>query len=164
MRSKFLTDALGYHLHEARNAFEDAPSMKEGNHPAGALIVAACAVRRLLPLILSLKQLLSQAERSLKLWSSGTYNKQQEQTKFSADNVGDRMKVFCDLVSGLERPHWILILQEASDVACRLSNNAQAVDEDLSDATNADEPEEAYDPVNLADEDEDSDLEALRNQ
>ena len=104
-----------------------------------------------------------QVERSFKLWSSGAYNKSQESIKFSADNLGDRLKVFADLVSGLEGPQWILILKEASEVACRLSRASQSVDDDLSDATNMEEPVEVYDPINLADEDEDSDLEALRN-
>ena len=44
MRSAFLMDALAYHLHETRNAYDSAPSVQESNFPVGAMIVAGCAV------------------------------------------------------------------------------------------------------------------------
>ena len=99
----------------------------------------------------------------MKLWSSGSYNKEAAAVRFSADNFADRLKVFTDLVGGLNENHWLLILKEASEIACTLARSSANGDDD-SDASNIEEPSgEVYNPATLADEDEDSDLEALIN-
>ena len=64
------------------------------------------------------------------------------------------------MVAGLKEEHWLLILQEASETASKIKYSGNH-DDDISDASNV---EEVIDLTAVADEDEDSDLEALKSK
>ena len=68
------------------------------------------------------------------------------------------MKVYLGILDGLTDAHWVLLLKEASELA---SNSLKADDDDVSDASNMEEPVDAYDPALLAQEDEDSELDLV---
>ena len=86
MRSKFIIEALAFHMFETRNAFDDSPSVMANNCPVGAVIVACCAVGFYYSFsAFCISRATRQIKHTFNLWSSGTYNKQQESVKFLAD-------------------------------------------------------------------------------
>ena len=64
------------------------------------------------------------------------------------------------MVAGLKEEHWLLILQEASKTASKIKYLGNH-DNDISDASNV---EEVIDLTAMANEDKDSDLEALKSK
>ena len=99
-------------------------------------------------------------ERALLFWRSGYYYDDKRKGSFSGDNFSDRVAIYSKIARGMRESQWDKLINDIGEAYEALNKRENpAIEIDLTGDEESDMGGEFVDPSNLADLDEDSDLE-----